>query len=664
MQWWNILFQSNIWNNTHNIKIFDNQYVYENIYSDEVIDSSKQERIASIILWSDWNRLDQEYQSARSLIEENTQAKSTLTREYGKILWNQLFNFEEFRRLEVDITLDDKIKQTQDQLDSYKNQVSIKHIIDRFLPNLSINLDKAILEHTLEVSSEIVQSHIKRNVSWKKWDEFLKFLEIGTASLIIWQDTNCTYCGQSIHTKDVCELIEAYKTMFSDQYQSLNNEIKNTLKNFKWLELWFLLSKIEKDLSNLGVKIEISKKEEINQYIKDLIWELESKKDNLNYQINFDSLDKLLLLLDEIVIQINPVIIQYSNPIDPNIIKSKESELKCLLLIKERFSPTWLSKCDEYNQLQNTFDTILKPAEEIKFNSKIEYANRILNWYENSINIILRKLRADFELCEFQVPENRKEELKLFGIKFWDHRVELSWEENNCHFKNSLSESDKRLLSFAFFIVDIQNTENLDNFIVIFDDPMSSLDIDRKKMTIETIRDLLVNSDGKTPAQVIILTHEDIFFQMIYNTYKSSTESVFLQVDYNIWTHSSELQVCDVEENFIKTKHFKDLEIFEKFLKWEIVWCPLTDVRKWLEYVIKSKYYLEIPKPVIQSWWVITWYKENKCTWNSLKIQKINDIYPHIAHHDQTWQGLSEDDLQDSERKDIVSKYFEIISEI
>lgn len=662
--WWNILFQNNAWNNQCNIKIFDNQYVYENIYSDEIIDPSKQEKIANIILWPEWNRLEQEYQVAKRLCEENSQTKSTLTREYWKILWNTIFDFEGFRWLEIDPTLDHQIKQIQDQLDSYRNQVSIKQTIESFLPTISIDINKTILEQTLEISSEAIQNHIKENMSWKKWDEVLKFLEIWTESLLTWDNINCSYCGQPIDNQNTKQLIEAYKTMFSEQYQELNTETKKTIEAFKWLEIWFKLWQFEKILSNFGVKIEIEKKEEINQYVTDFLWELENKKDNLNYVIDFQSLDNLKILLDEVNSQINPIMIQYSNPIDTNTKTEKEIELKRLLLIKERFNPTWMSKCDEYQRLQNTFDSTLKPAEERTFNAKVEYAQRVLSWYESSINLILEKLRADFRLCEFQVPENRREELKLFGIKFWDHRIELNWEENNCYFKNSLSDSDKRLLSFAFFIADIQKTENLDNYIIVFDDPMSSLDIDRKKMTIETIRDCLINEQGQTPSQAIILTHEDSFFNMIYNTYRTNTESVFFKIDYNNLNNSSEIQTCDVEEDFVKTKHFKDLEKFKKYIDWEISWCSLSDLRIWLEYIIKSKYYLDIPRATLQNWWVVTWYKDNKCDWNTIKIQKINDIYPHQTHHDQTWQWLSEENLEDNEIKDIVWKYLDLIHDI
>ena len=44
------------------------------------------------------------------------------------------------------------------------------------------------------------------------------------------------------------------------------------------------------------------------------------------------------------------------------------------------------------------------------------------------------------------------------------------------NFRNTLSESDKRLLAFAFFVSLLSHDRELDKKVVVFDDPMSSFE--------------------------------------------------------------------------------------------------------------------------------------------------------------------------------------------
>jgi wobble nucleotide-excising tRNase len=61
------------------------------------------------------------------------------------------------------------------------------------------------------------------------------------------------------------------------------------------------------------------------------------------------------------------------------------------------------------------------------------------------------------------------------------------------HFKNTLSDSEKRTLAFAFFLSKLKNDKNLENKIIILDDPFSSFDENRKEKTIQLFRDIKNN---------------------------------------------------------------------------------------------------------------------------------------------------------------------------
>jgi wobble nucleotide-excising tRNase len=61
---------------------------------------------------------------------------------------------------------------------------------------------------------------------------------------------------------------------------------------------------------------------------------------------------------------------------------------------------------------------------------------------------------------------------------------------NGPDFDSALSEGDKRTLAFAFFAAQLLDDPQIANLIVMIDDPMSSMDANRRATTISTIVDL------------------------------------------------------------------------------------------------------------------------------------------------------------------------------
>lgn len=92
-----------------------------------------------------------------------------------------------------------------------------------------------------------------------------------------------------------------------------------------------------------------------------------------------------------------------------------------------------------------------------------------------------------------------------FGLKVRGHRVSIAGDEG-ANFGNSLSEGDKRALAFALFIARLQNDPGLANRIVVIDDPMCSLDRNRRATTIRKLKTL-----AAACRQLVVLAH-DIWF--------------------------------------------------------------------------------------------------------------------------------------------------------
>jgi wobble nucleotide-excising tRNase len=78
-------------------------------------------------------------------------------------------------------------------------------------------------------------------------------------------------------------------------------------------------------------------------------------------------------------------------------------------------------------------------------------------------------------------------------------------------FRNTLSSGDRSTLALAFFFAALDQDPDLDNKVVVIDDPITSLDDHRSLTTVQEMRRL-----AETAAQVIVLSHSKPFLCSIW----------------------------------------------------------------------------------------------------------------------------------------------------
>ena len=84
-------------------------------------------------------------------------------------------------------------------------------------------------------------------------------------------------------------------------------------------------------------------------------------------------------------------------------------------------------------------------------------------------------------------------------------------------FRNILSQGDKNCLAFAFFISKLEQDEEINNKVLIFDDPISSLDGHRRSWTKDRILDISNRSK-----QCIVMSHDRYFLRDIRDGWKDN----------------------------------------------------------------------------------------------------------------------------------------------
>lgn len=124
--------------------------------------------------------------------------------------------------------------------------------------------------------------------------------------------------------------------------------------------------------------------------------------------------------------------------------------------------------------------------------------------------------------------------------------------------KECLSEGDKSTIALAFFLSKLDIDPNCQDKILIFDDPLSSLDTNRRTYTIGIIRTLF-----QQLKQVVVLSHNEYFLHEIGKDIGAAFKCT-LRIKEDFVAKASKIEPCDLEE-LVKIEYFKQIEALEAF---------------------------------------------------------------------------------------------------
>lgn len=284
-------------------------------------------------------------------------------------------------------------------------------------------------------------------------------------------------------------------------------------------------------------------------------------------------------------------------------IQQLNSEKRDLEIKKKRHEPVWVKFCTNWDFIETEAEKVRKLREEKRKELDV-YSSSIFDTHKGTINFICKEMGADFEIEDFKPLKKiiGKDE-RIFAIKFFGtHKVNIdNDDEKTPNFRNTLSESDKRLLAFAFFMSLLMHDRELDKKVIIFDDPMSSFDAERRRKTVHHITDIAckykeANSVESIllPKQKIILTHEDRFAKELKRLMPSAC-SIKIEEYMNGVNKRSKLLYTDFSEDFPDDDISHRIDKVKNILDNRAFGTPFEeDCRVVLEHIFKRKYYLNL----------------------------------------------------------------------
>lgn len=617
------------------IQIFDVPFIHANILAQEIGHEHKK-NIHKIIIGAKGIALAEELAAQKAKEKTKSQEVANLTEQFNRggftFSMDVLLAISPEEETEVDPRiqkLEREIKSKQTEIVvrglSYPSNLSTlefkpvdnendipvksnkKELVDsvNYLENLKV-IASQNLASVQETTEKQVLEHIERNFVDKT--QAKQFILQGLELML----EDCPFCGQNL--KNAAGLIKAYREFFNEAFHTFQFDIDRQISSLsKWNldnDLTMLVSTHNANLATLhqwepfldtivlpDIPTTVEKSRINLAKLKEKIqFELEKKQKDPNANTDlsqFDAFSTELTALKTAILTYNMAVVVFSDKAKEYVanlpktdVASIQAELAKELQIKKRFSPEWKEWATEYPIVKKDSNNLLN-KKNLKQKELENYSKSIFNEYQKRINELLVSLGTDFAITGLigKTDDRAVESYSDFGFLILKQVVPLTARQDDAPcFKNTLSEGDKSTLAFAFFIASLERTPELDKQIVIFDDPLSSLDETRRFNTASLLMELSPKIN-----QLCVFTHHKNFLEMLFDEIRDN--KVFqIRSDK---TAGSWIEIFDVDESR-KGDHARRIEKIERYIAADFGPTPdeiQGDFRKIFETVLKTKYY-------------------------------------------------------------------------
>ncbi len=175
--------------------------------------------------------------------------------------------------------------------------------------------------------------------------------------------------------------------------------------------------------------------------------------------------------------------------------------------------------------------------------------NATLTQYQSKINSLLTAFGAEFQIEQMRANFRGEPPQSEYRLNLRNTSVPLQHDEGP-DFDSALSDGDKRTLALAFFTASVLNDPNLSSQIVVIDDPMSSLDRNRREHTANLLCEMNDNS-----LQLIVSGHDSLFLRQVQQQVRradSAAEIAEIALQrgahgYSKWEPVSLEELCESE---------------------------------------------------------------------------------------------------------------------
>lgn len=551
------------------------------------------------------------------------------------------FYYDENQKLELQQNFDE-LNEALKKFDELQEIEFIKLNIDRSKLTGIFNFD---IEKEAGVVSKEIKNHIIKMGR--------EFIEKGKELIKVNNLNSCPFCMQEINNG----ILEQYTHYFNEKIEKFNKDIdEQILAVSETIELFNgakndILSKFEKFKPFIDkFKFEIKNKE-LSENLENLIDSMRKLEKLLNQRQGVKDFDNFKQLgLETRIKSINEFLI-----ITKDILENKKTQQNNLYQIKQQLKEIKIKQgkyetfefqkakydlsmqqkkyADELKTLTDKIDENTKKIQQIQVKNRPDI--KTINDYLRVLNMSKYTLNANYQII-----------INANSIQNENRSIVLS-------------EGEKTTIGFAYFLARLKlfyNKDTLKNLVIVFDDPISSLDDNRIYMTSSLVAKINKEIAGKTiiddsqKAQVFVLTHNYTFMTNIIRILGEHSQYYHLLRKENELTFEHKNETAGYFDSFYLLT-FKDIFSFAKDNNLQ------DDYDKALNYGNKIRILLEsFMKSNFISKFIMTEYRKQE----SFKGEIIKAIMDYIIEHNTNHQFVGnyfdEIECKINSNNDLISK--------
>ncbi|PTU78706.1 hypothetical protein DBO86_12655 [Pseudomonas indoloxydans] len=522
-----VTFESGGWSERRpELLVFDADFVERNVHSGGSVSTDHRKNLLEFAL-------GEAAVSARSAVETTTndakQAADNVSNLLAKLSgYHPGLTVQQFEKLKQVPDADAQLSSLQLRISAASN---VAAVLAKPVPNVlgepTFDLDglfaalRMSLENVHADAEHLVKAHVAKlgHVAAEDWLSQGQQFD---------GDQTCPYCGQEAVGND---LIRSYQTHFNVAYQQLREKVASLKGGVKTHTSSSVIEGLVQafeaacghaagwsqyvQTAPLTFDADTARGALVN--LQTLLFDLCERKqaspaEPVGSADVFDQAKALWLEVLETIgkanTQIraaNELISAYKGQLSADSVAQLQQQVQMLLAGKRRHDASVVSL---FNQLALA-QAASKAAEKVKKSARENLDSLMkvtLEKYEKSINALLKNFGAAFSIKGMDANFRGRAPRSEYGLQLRGKDVAL--EGSKPSFATALSEGDKRTLAFAFFIASALADAKLDKRIIVIDDPMCSLDLNRKHHTRSVLKKLYAKAE-----QLVVLAHDPYFIR-------------------------------------------------------------------------------------------------------------------------------------------------------
>ena len=570
-----ILFQKGTWNRTFSrIKVFDENFVDQNVYSGLDVDASHRQNLHQLILGNQGVALNDRL---KDLVSRNTKHNANLEAKSKAIPEKDRFGLsvDEFCVLSVIPDIDLSIEAAERTLKAAQDQETVLKapLFEGVeMPKIDVEGFKETLSKGLSSLEKAAEAHVQAHVQslgegGESWVSDGMNMGVQDGHRV------CPFCGQVLTGLD---LIAHYRAYFSDGYTQMKQTVVKAITDlehehsdakqaeFKMAvgttqqsaQFWARYCDVPPTYLNAEAALQewSTARDTFAGLLKTkqtaLMDHIELSEQAVDVVSVYDARRGEIAAINQTLLVLNETIKQIKEQAETADTAQIAIQLNKLKATKSRYREDIAPLCDDYSaELQAKACT---EAERVEARNALEeYRTDVFPQLQGAVNAYLDRFNAGFRVDRL-VPANiggGSGSTCTYNVVINNTPVAIRNNNNppgEPSFRNTLSAGDRNTLALALFFSSLDQNPDLAETIAVIDDPISSLDDHRSLATVQTVRHLVGQAK-----QVIVLSHSKRFLCGIWNG-ANHKECLGLEIAQN--GTESTIQSWDVSQDAI-TEH-------------------------------------------------------------------------------------------------------------